>query len=66
MRCIYCGRDIDELYQDNMGSELNKPICEDCFDRKYPCNKPPQKRYYFKNPYTKKYNSKGKYPYGKH
>lgn len=33
MKCIYCGRDIDDIGQDNMSYELDKPICEDCYYR---------------------------------
>lgn len=28
--CVSCGRDIDELGQDNMSDVPGKPICEDC------------------------------------
>ena len=28
--CRVCGRDIDEIGQDNMSSSIGSPICEDC------------------------------------
>ena len=28
--CKHCGRDIDEIGQDNVSSEPNYPICEEC------------------------------------
>ena len=31
MRCIYCGRNINDIGQDNMSYECGKPICEDCY-----------------------------------
>lgn len=30
MICIYCGRDIDAIGQDNCSYTLGEPICEDC------------------------------------
>jgi hypothetical protein len=32
MKCIYCGRDLDKIGQDNMSEIPNEPICEDCFN----------------------------------
>lgn len=32
MICVYCGRDIDEIDQDNMSSTPGFPICEDCYE----------------------------------
>ena len=28
--CSRCGRDLDEIWQDNM-SNNNEPLCEDCY-----------------------------------
>lgn len=28
--CVYCGRNIDALAQDNMSCESGRPLCEDC------------------------------------
>ena len=30
LKCCRCGRDIDEIYQDNISYELGYPLCEDC------------------------------------
>jgi hypothetical protein len=30
--CAYCGRDIDEIGQDNMSSTIGRPMCEDCYN----------------------------------
>jgi len=28
--CDYCGRDLNEIWQDNMSWDLETVICEDC------------------------------------
>ena len=28
--CSSCGRDIDEIWQDNVSRILGSPLCEDC------------------------------------
>ncbi len=30
IHCIYCHRDLNEIYQVNMSDEVGQPICEDC------------------------------------
>jgi hypothetical protein len=32
--CVYCAQDIDAKGQDNMSSQPNYPICEDCYEDK--------------------------------
>lgn len=31
MTCTECGRDIDQIGQDNMSCTPGRPICEDCY-----------------------------------
>jgi len=30
--CVRCGRNINEIGQDNMSNLSGSPICEDCYD----------------------------------
>lgn len=32
--CCECGDDIDAKQQDNMSTEINYPLCEDCYNGK--------------------------------
>lgn len=32
MTCVKCGRDINEICQDNMSPIWGFPVCEDCAD----------------------------------
>ena len=32
IQCSVCHRDLNEIYQDNMSDESNRPLCEDCAD----------------------------------
>ena len=29
--CSVCGRDLNEIWQDNMSSNSNRVLCEDCY-----------------------------------
>lgn len=31
--CSFCGRDLNEIYQDNMSYEPGTVCCEDCYTR---------------------------------
>ena len=32
--CRVCGRDLNEIWQDNMSSD-GRPLCEDCYNKGY-------------------------------
>jgi len=31
--CVECGRDIDEIGQENVSVRPGRPLCEDCADK---------------------------------
>ena len=33
MNCRQCGRNIDNIGQDNMSSRVGSSLCEDCYNR---------------------------------
>lgn len=38
--CSYCGKDLNEIWQDNMSENIGTVICEDCFESPTRRNEP--------------------------